>query len=224
MKTKIERLIGSVYRNLLDGEKFPHGKPYDYREEEAKILFSVPKIVQAYDLAQELSEKESGSFLKLIFYLARNLDRRYNESDLNTCTKDKSLLKKIKEIASEGRLLSLSVPKTTEERIASAKLYSDELNIFSAQLQDPKRGCSASLCTNCDEPIAFCDYTCPTCNYELIGAHNMPTVEKWLDIGLPQRLGALEWSYTQMMHDISQRGDWRGTESPLNRFKFGSVR
>lgn len=56
------------------------------------------------------------------------------------------------------------------EKIANGRLFkaperfTGDTGVYSAQVKDPKKGCSASICTNCNTPIAFSNYTCDACN------------------------------------------------------------
>jgi hypothetical protein len=215
----VEIVLSEVEKALLDGEKFPHGKTWDPEQETKDFQMAVPRIVFTYDRLKQ--NQQNADLLSKIFYLARDIDKPYtSDRTLRWCIKDEHLLLDFYEIAKKGREQSLENPKTTLERIEQAKLFSNEAGeLFAAQLKDPKRGCSASICTNCDEPIAFGHYKCGICNYELIGAHGMPTVESWNRMSVSRRLWALSDGYHHMRIDIIQRGDWRGQDSPLNRFK-----
>ena len=51
----------------------------------------------------------------------------------------------------------------------------------------------------------------------------MPTIEEWQKMNIPRKKQALLEGYNHMVRDISQRGDWRYKDSPLNRFKPESV-
>lgn len=203
-------------------KKYPHGRVYDPEISEVRLIISAPGIVRAYDYYQVFNKLlgERTDLLNRIFYLARDIDK---DHDLKYAVKD-SIRRKIGQIAEEGRTLSLENPAIIEERIRLGKLFSDGSHTFAAQLMDPKRGCSASLCSNCDEPIAFCDTTCKTCSYELIGAHAMPTVEDWERLTPELKTLKMRYGYGHMIGDIACRGDWRGGDSPLNRFKDKKVR
>ena len=48
----------------------------------------------------------------------------------------------------------------------------------------------------------------------------MPKVEDWNKMDVALKITLLKIGYTEMIEDIRQRGDWRGAESPLNRFKY----
>lgn len=225
---EIKKILSPVEEVLLDGEKFTTERVYDHATHVKRLQVSVPGIVKAYDLFKlYLKENKIGSgeenreTLSKIFYLARDIEGDFYLRDLSeTGSKEEGLIKRLHEIAKEGREMSLSNPKTVEDRIALAKLFFAGIDILAAQLQDPKRGCSASVCTNCDEPIAFCNYTCPACEYNLIGAHGMPTVEEWNNKDIQERLIGLAEGYTDMIRDIRSRGDWRGKNSPFNKFEY----
>jgi len=217
-KNKATKLVSKVEEALLDGEKFPWGRAYNPEEERKNLKFAVPKIVHAYHLLKSLSRCEK-ELLERVFYLARDVDHSSCNWALEYAVKNGWMRETLKEIAREGRHLSLSKPKTVEARLRQAKLFNDGSWTYAAQIRDPKRGCSASVCSNCDEPLAFADYKCKVCNYELIGAHGMPTMKEWKNMDLEQKLQSLKEGYTHMRVDIHNRGDWRDRNSPLNRFK-----
>ncbi|MCK4670831.1 MAG: hypothetical protein KAT43_06520 [Nanoarchaeota archaeon] len=213
--TEINEQISHVEEVVLDGERFPNGRPYDGAEARRKLQIAVPRIIRTYETLQEI-EEEHQDLLTRIFYFARDLS---DDNDL-WFFEDKDQTKKLCEIAKQGRELSLANPATEEERIKQGRLYryKDE-SVFAAQIQDLRRGCSASVCSNCDEPIAFCNYECPVCNYELIGVHGMGDRSEQWRLQCPDlRKNHMALACAHMIEDIRQRGDWRGTASPLNRY------
>jgi hypothetical protein len=217
---KIDEILRAVEDEVLDGLKFPGGKPANLEESERKIEFAAPKIVEAYDLSCR-SLLGVPALRKRIYYLARNFRKEKQHvpySHTETELKDLALSERLREIAMEGRRLAIEKPSEMH-RIKLRQLFRKREDVFAAQIRDSKRGCSASICSNCDEPIAYCHYTCRVCNYELIGASHMPEIEKWDKMDLDEKWFALDNGYDYMIADIRQRGDWRGKESPLNRFK-----
>jgi len=214
------RILIPIEKILLDGEKFPNGRACgDWENKRDKKLENLlASLVEFYDSFNKSEDEISKELKNRIFYLARHI----RPKDCYTINiEDSKLSQEIVRIAEQGRDLSLINSSDVDTRIKDAHLYIDSWgNKFAAQLRDPKRGCSASICTNCNEPIAFCDYTCDTCNYELIGAHGMPKVEDWNKMDVALKITLLKIGYTEMIEDIRQRGDWRGAESPLNRFKY----
>lgn len=216
-----EAILVPVEELLLVGHNFPWGRTCDYQREIEEFVFSISRIVGAYDMLEE-SGIEKPNLLARIFYLARDLDTPYRRDtiEIHLDKKMPKLIERLTEIAKMGRERSLEEPPGEKERVSLARLYSDGEDFFSAQVRDPKRGCSASVCTNCDEPIAYCHYECGVCGYELIGAHGMPTVEEWEEMNIGQRKESQEIGYNYMIRDIRRRGDWRGQDSPLNRYKL----
>lgn len=50
---------------------------------------------------------------------------------------------------------------------------------FAVQVPDNSVGCSGSRCTNCNGPVAFCDYHCQHCFKEFIGPFGFPQLLNW---------------------------------------------
>jgi len=205
----VDRLLEKIREVLLDGKKFPHGRPFDVEKEVKEGEFTVPRVIEVYD-----SLEQNDPRMQEIHYMARTLDRNSGDYWFDHM---RSQFTRIHEIAQEGRQSRLKDLDTVEQRTASARLFDGGVGIFSAQATDPKRGCSASVCINCYEPIAFCDYTCPTCEYDLISSTNMPTIEDWEAMSVRDREQVLHVAYSQMVSTISSRGDWRGQDSPFNK-------
>jgi len=221
----IEKLIADTKGILLDGLKYPNGKTVDTDYEEKKLRYVLPNITKAYSHLLK-TEKENLTLLSSVRYLARVAD--HNIGYVDYMLRDKPLqIHFVRYIANKAREFSLKNPKTKEERIEQAKLYSvadffDEC-VFAASLRDQKRGCSSSVCSNCDEPIVYCDYACEVCKHELVNAHDMPTIEEWEKLDLYQKKDAFKHGINVMISYIRREGDWRGRESPLNRFKLESA-
>ncbi|MEK6835071.1 MAG: hypothetical protein AABX61_02295 [Nanoarchaeota archaeon] len=218
MNTELENILVPVKEVLLDGLNFPKGRIYDHENRIKKLQIATPLITLAYNVVFRKSQDEGF----IIFYLARSVDKEVEREPRVKELMSDSVMNDLRAIAKEGRALSLMVPETDEERINSAMLYRNKNNeIFATQLRDPKRGCSASVCSNCYEPNAFADYKCDVCNYELIQAHEMPTIEEWLNSNLGTKFRMLQDGYMRMTKNIieSDYGDWRNINSPLNRFK-----
>jgi hypothetical protein len=221
MMKLVEVYLSHIEKILLDGEQSPYGKPYDPVESEAKLAISVPALIRTYSSYGVLKHLfgEKPKLLKRIFYLARDVDEDMDLKNAVNSTQ-KGL---IHHIANQGRSLSLKTPRTIEQRVKTAKLFTHDNHFYGAQLKDPKRGCSSSVCSNCDEPIVYSDVKCKTCNYELIGAHGMPTIEEWEKMTSDLKILKMEEGFRHMVRDITCRGDWRDSESPLNRFKRTTI-
>ena len=218
MSTQLENILMPVKEVLLDGLKFPNGRTYNREDSLRKLQISIPIIVSVYNLFKKEPFNES------IFYLARTIDIRRGIKNVFGIKElvGSQMIDDIQSIANEGRMLYLMELKTDEERIESARLYKNNNGeLFAAQLKDPKRGCSASICSNCYEPNAFADYKCEVCDHELIQAHGMPDIEDWEILKLGGKLSYLKNGYMVMARNIKQNdyGDWRGQSSSLNRLK-----
>jgi len=222
---EIEGILFAVELIRLNREQFPRGRVLTSEDNmyarQAEIEMVAPKIVEAYKLVKG-SEGVQAEFLDRIFYLARNImtTRPWGTpGSTEERIDDQDLSERLRAIADEGRQVSwYNNSLTIDNRIKIGRLYADNTDTFAAQLKDPKRGCSASVCTNCDEPNAYCYVVCDVCDYEMIGAHGMPTVEEWRKMEDHKKVQSLHKGYGLMVKGISERGgDWRGDDSPLNR-------
>lgn len=209
---ELTRQFQPIEEILLDGEKYPNGRTISLERDRA-IETLLPAIIDVYEGIGIPNEKLKELFGK-VTYVARALTGRYPP-----LRRDSPALSRLQEIASNAREISLANPSTVEERLTSAKLYSDGTSLYAAQLRDPKRGCSSSICTNCDEPIVFRDYECNVCDHELIGAYGLPRIEEWDTMDFPLRIKSLKRGYDSMVKDILKRGDWRSPSSSLNRLR-----
>ena len=104
-------------------------------------------------------------------------------------------------------------------RLVKGRLFGNGEGVFAGSIEDPERGCSASLCTNCYEPIAFRDVECIVCGYELIHHNGMPVLSEWGSLDSKGKISAMGIAYRIMVSDINLRGDWRSSKSPLNRLR-----
>lgn len=215
MNTELENILVPVKEVLLDGLKFPNGRNYSREDELKKLQIATPIIISAYNV---FKKSQDDGFM--IFYLARTVNQKIEHESGIKALINNSTINDLQTIAKEGRISYLMVPETDEERIKSAMLYKNKSNeVFAAQLKDPKRGCSASICSNCYEPNAFSSYKCDMCNHELIQVHKMPTIEEWLNSNLETKAEMLKIGYNKMIEEIvKNRGDWRSSNSTLNRF------
>ena len=212
----IQEILQPVKEVLLDGHKFPNGKQFNHKEMIKELEISIPTLVLAYN---SLDRSKDYIYLPEIYYLARSIDWDVEHSDIEGLVNE-DIRFQLLNIAKEGRHLSLAIPPTFEERLGLAKLYKSKYNeIFAAQLKDPKRGCSASVCTNCDEPNAFADYKCNICGYELIQARGMPILEEFKEASATEKYKMLSNGYSTMVKRIIESGDWRSGSSSLNRLK-----
>ena len=216
--SKIEEILVSAEEVVLTGEKHPDGKLWTAEGDRA-VANVVPKIIEAYELAQSSGAAE---LLGRIYHLARiirqevpHIPGEYTEIRIE----DQIVSERLREIAMEGRDLSLTAPDTVKERIEQGKLYFHREGVFAAQIKDPTHGRTASVCSNCDEPLAFIDFKCRTCDHELIDAVGMPTIAEWKELTPDQKQVKLEHGFIDMFSNVRVDGDWRGEKSPINRLK-----
>lgn len=59
-----------------------------------------------------------------------------------------------------------------------SKTFKIELEVV-AQIPDPTRGCSASICSNCQEKVAYCHARCNGCDMPFIGPFGFPPIQEW---------------------------------------------
>jgi len=222
MENKIVDLQKTVERLKevwLKGSSTPKGVLYNFSRERKRTQSTLTLAVKSYDLLANIVPSQTTREVESeLSYIARDLDKRIRQEGWNyglDPVQAHVLLSKVE--AKRKEVLADKTP--VEKRIKQGRLYKDKNgNIFAAQIRDPDRGCSASICSNCDEPIVFCNYICETCSYELIGAHGMVNLYLWKRLKPKKRAEVLQTAHELMVKDIEQRGDWRGNTSPLNRF------
>ena len=209
---------------LLQGRKFPKGKSMETTRDLNELQTAIPLVVAAYSLADNTQRDQ-------VFYLARSIDTPapYQQDYLCQITEPNfcalyelsaipsEIVVKLKDIAKEGRVQDVLKPTTIEERLERGMLFEWQNQHLAGQLQDPKRGCSASLCTNCAEPSSYCEFNCTNCHKDLIQTHGLPTVEDWSQMDFKQRRHRLSVGYVRMLEAVRKSGDWRGLASPFNK-------
>jgi len=200
MVLKAQEILYGVEKVLFQGEQFSGGREWT-AERDIEEMSQNPEIVRAYNLIKSYAGDHS-DLLTRTYALARD------NASTNYFGGPKEGLEEVRRIALEGRDLSLSIPKTLRERVVLGKLFADGVYIFSAQIDDPKRGCSASICSNCDEPIAYCDTECGVCDYELI--QGLPRFEEWVELTSQEKRN-LVWPAI-IQHRDNRENDWRGIQ------------
>ena len=210
--SEIEKILISAEEVVLDGGKTWTLEGGGTPKGEKAIADVAPKIIEAYKLAKSSGATE---LLGRIYHLARHIRKKvphilgeYTEIGIE----DQIVSERLRKIAMEGRSLSLAKPN-------QGKLYFHREGIFAAQIRDPRRGISASICSNCDEPVIFIDYKCRTCGYDLIDGKDMPTISEWNELSPAKKNEKLESGFIDMFERIKAEGDWRGSKSRLNRLR-----
>ena len=101
-----------------------------------------------------------------------------------------------------------------DEKIERGMLYKDNRPlkhdyVMAAQIKDPNRGCSASICSHCREPIVFCMAQCPSCGYALIDAQGMPTIANWKRLDNVSKVRAVYVGFRAMVKNINSGDGWK---------------
>lgn len=191
---KIQANISLAESIFWDGLGFTRGrfrgKLYTVEEDASKRKGSGIALVRAYRAYKELHEEHSLP-LKRMHTLARHLmpagRERYADYVFGYYKTPEDVQIQVAELAEVGRALAKSPETSDETRISSGRLFWFFNQLYAAQIPTPERGCSSSICSNCHEPVAFCDYICPSCGMEFIGPFGMPKVDDWQKLRLHQK-------------------------------------
>lgn len=173
---------------LLTGLTQP-GKVYYVEEDAVKRREASIAVIKAYHALRKLDGRHP-NYWKRVYYLANAIvghEEDYLDYIFRAGKTPEFIRVRIKRIAKEGRALSLSEELPERARISAGRLFLLLDEVYAAQIPDPKRGCSASLCTNCAEPVAFCHQKCSTCGMEFIGPFGFPDLTKWNKLTLPEK-------------------------------------
>ena len=185
---------------LLDGMKYPRGRFYNLEEDAVGKRESSIAIIQAYNLLKETG-KNYPKLLNHLYYLARDVyQSEHDDYILRVSETPTEVRDQIKAIAGEGRQIHNSPGISIERRSTDSRLFVIGDNIFPAQIRDSKRGCSASICTNCFEPIAYSTQKCRCCNFELIGPFGFPEIEVWQKLSEFEKRRLVEKVYCSNNH------------------------
>jgi len=178
------------------------GKVYYVEQDAVEKREASIAVIKAYRALSKLDGRHP-NYWKRVYYLARDIVRG-NEDYLDyifRAGKTPEFIRvAIKRIAKEGRALSLSEELPVQARISAGRLFLLLDEVYAAQIPDPKRGCSASLCTNCAEPVAFCDQKCSNCGMEFIGPFGFPNLFKWNRLTLPEKRKSVVEVYKRDNH------------------------
>lgn len=167
---------------ILSGLNYPGGRAYIIEEDAVEKRESSMAIIQAYNLLKEIS-KDYPELLNHLYYLARDVYRSDHDDYIFGAGQTPIEIRdQIKAIAKEGREIGNSTRISIEQRVKDLRLFISGDDIFPAQIRDSKRGCSASICTNCFEPIAYAVEKCRCCQFEVIGPFGFPEIEVWQKI------------------------------------------
>jgi len=162
------KLVYTTYYVHVDAEE---------RKRVAKRIVKSAALMKKYGIV-------SPEFLSRIHFLARCIvqyDANDNDDYIFGIAKmSPQLISDIREIAEEARVLSKSTKETTiAKRLKTNRLFQVRQWTMAAQIIQPHRGCSASICSNCYEPTGFCENRCCNCGYLFVGPFEMPTVQEW---------------------------------------------
>lgn len=144
-------------------------------------------VIKAYGLSKRVKGDVS-SLLERIFFCARcairicsdDVSADYQEGIIRGTELNRRVIGRIKKIAQEGRLLEKNMKTISfEQRRASGRIFIINRKMFAVALRQKRRGCSASVCGNCHEPVAFADGSCPNCQLPFIGPFGMPELDEW---------------------------------------------
>ena len=167
----VSNLLCDVEAKILNGLDHPWGRAFEVTEVVDKNSFAAVRLVKAYCSLKE-NKIELPDLFRRIYYLARcvvgceRIDR--DIYFLQAGRVDEGEIKALCDIANEGRILENTNDLSVEDRIKAQRLFEEGLRVSAAQYQTPKKGCSASICSNCYEPVAFCDKLCVNCHYPFI--------------------------------------------------------
>jgi len=164
---------------LLVGHQYRSGRAYNIEEDAVEKRESSIAIIQAYNLLKETG-KTYPMLSSHIYYLARDVYQSdYNDYAFSVGHTPQDIVEQIKAIAKEGRDCGNSPDITIEQRVKDFRLFVVADDIFPIQIRDSKRGCSASICSNCFEPIAYSTEKCRCCQFETVGPFGFPEIEEW---------------------------------------------
>ena len=185
MTKTVNELIEAAEERVLDGMKFPKGKPYVLAEERERNDHVIPLLIDAFDRLREMADDESKGLLPRVFYLARSIAHPNNSPHLLRGALQESQIEAIHFIADEGRWQGRYDIVTVEERLNNGRVFLLDNGFYAAQIRDPKRGCSAGICSNCWEPVAFCNNICAVCDYTFVGPfEGMVSLDEWTALDL----------------------------------------
>lgn len=191
MLEEVIRLLEEVEERVLDGLRHPFGKLHEVEEEQADYDFAVPRVVMAYQLATTLEDRH---LLPRVYLLARDLVFPCGRFGISAEVPN-DLVKEIRAIACEGRELGISAEVSLEDRLERQRLFSIAGETCAVQVRHPERGCSASLCSNCDEPSAFADQECRNCGFGFIGPFDTPSKDRWDVMSSDERTQVVQSTY-----------------------------
>lgn len=203
---KTEEILEKAEAEILKGLSFPRGRLYVEVEDVQEKKTVIPLIVEAYML---LSPQDDKKLKDRIYFLARFIVRltksneekeEFQEVIIKTGLPAK-LIEQLEEIADVGRRLGRYDSKFKQDDELQGRLFSIKDKEWAVQVPNPKAGCSASVCSNCDEPVAYCDEKCPNCHYSFIGPSGIPVLEEWEKMNSEKRLNLVEKVYKNSLTD-----------------------
>jgi len=192
--------IAQADKVLLKGSEFPRGRYYNIEEVAKEKKEASVFIVTAYKLLMETGQ-DNPELMNHLYYLARDVYQTSHDIyELEYDQTPQDIIDTIKQIASEGRQLELAPDRSIGQRLRDLRLFVVSEDVFPAQIRDSKRGCSASICTNCFEPIAYSTEKCPNCKFEVIGPFGFPQIEVWQTLTNRQKIALIENVYRSEKH------------------------
>lgn len=182
-------LIKEVERKLLVGLDFPSGRSMDGKRDIEERQFSSGRIVDAYNLLRSSGE-DRPDLLERIYLLARLLytGDGYNLFCFRSAQIPDHMMSALKMIADQGRAKGRHGDcVSAHASIAQGRIFVFGNILHAVSLPNPRAGYSASLCSNCFEPVAFCNGKCSNCSLPFIGPFGAPKVDEWQKMGKSEK-------------------------------------
>lgn len=184
----VSKLIRQAEDILLTGGQHLNGRQYRVEEDAKEKKDASIAIVQAYSVLKELGGSHP-CCLRRIGYVARDIVGHGDYADyvFRVGETPEAVQQVVRRIAEEARAEATSEQIDRESRVKNGRLFVVSSQIFPVSIRDSKRGCSASICSNCFEPIAYATMECSCCKMELVGPFGFPEIEEWRGLTLRQK-------------------------------------
>ena len=181
-------------------------------EDEETRRFLLPRIAALHEEVRTLNDEK---LMPRVFYFARSVKFQWESEKRAPGIIEH--YEALSAIQAEGVAYHLNPLFSEEERLKSGLLYRTSFNVVMAgSIPDNRRGCSASVCSNCAEPIAYCHAICAVCSYPLIGPHGYyhRQYEDFLQLATVSRISLHDDAFGRMSDDILASGRGRAWNDP----------
>lgn len=203
---KAQHAIAAAESHLFIKPGAPRGS-YNTLADGIRKLAVSRGVITANQLLKEVRGRTQDEYSR-VFYLARDVVGLTSPSQDNfafdQADAPEEIRAQIRQIATAGRRLSLRVPWLTRSRINNGQLFKVLNDIYAANIPDSRRGCSASICSNCSEPVAYCYQNCPCCKNQFVGPFTdfgwLPEIAAWRTLDIESKQYTINETFKRKNH------------------------